>query len=60
MTASTITLHMNLVFHILIYPPINFMIDPKRIKEAAIIQICSQLPSLLTLKNYIILTTSSD
>ena len=50
MTASILPLQMILVAQLWIYLPLSLMIDPSRIKEPDIPQICSQLLSLLPLK----------
>ena len=60
MTASIITLQMNLVAQILIYLPLPLIIDPTWIKEPAIPHICSHLPYLLPLIFFSNLTTPSD
>ena len=61
MTASVITLQINLLAQLCIHLPSSLMIDPVHIKEPDIPQICSQLPFLLPLKNCVItLTTPYD
>ena len=57
MNDSIISLHNILVAHILIYVPLPFMIDPARIKEPVIPQICSKLLSMLLLKIMVVLST---
>ena len=56
-TDSIIPLQITLVAHLWIYLPIPFMIDPARIKDTNISQICSNLTSLLPRKIILVIWT---